>query len=178
MSALVAQEHKLPGPNVRTIFLNQHKYHARVAQLEHVPEATPLFDILLHSNNQIKNRFEFSFFLKPIKSAFSVFAFKIMSEHQLSYVLEHAKLPESFINQFNSFIESYTNLMPMQEQFLQERLLEGVQCTLEAYVYNNVVTIIGVVDSIMHEGTIAFERFTYPSRLPDTVFAKNDEHYL
>ena len=38
--------------------------------------------------------------------------------------------------------------------------------TVEGYVHRGAVTILGVTDSVMYEGTLSFERFEYPSRLP------------
>ena len=38
--------------------------------------------------------------------------------------------------------------------------------TVEGYVHAGRVTIVGVTDSVMYEGTLSFERFEYPSRLP------------
>jgi hypothetical protein len=48
---------------------------------------------------------------------------------------------------------------------LAETLLEGVQVTLEGFVFNSKIDILGIVDSIMFAGTICFERFDYPSQL-------------
>jgi biotin carboxylase len=49
---------------------------------------------------------------------------------------------------------------------LAERPLSGVQVTLDGYVYDGEVVTVGVVDSIMYPGTLAFQRFEYPSALP------------
>lgn len=47
--------------------------------------------------------------------------------------------------------------------------MQGVQATLEGYAFGGEVHIVGIVDSIMFPGTIAFERFEYPSSLPASV---------
>jgi len=43
--------------------------------------------------------------------------------------------------------------------------LEGVQVSLEGYVFRGTVRVIGIVDAVMYPGTISFRRFAYPSSL-------------
>jgi hypothetical protein len=50
---------------------------------------------------------------------------------------------------------------------LAEEVLTGAEVTLEGYVHGGRVTTIGLTDSLMYPGTNSFERFEYPSRLPD-----------
>ena len=52
---------------------------------------------------------------------------------------------------------------------LAEGLLTGIQVTFEGYAFEGIVHPIGVVDSMMFPGTLAFERFDYPSGLPQAV---------
>jgi len=52
---------------------------------------------------------------------------------------------------------------------IAEQMLEGVQVTVEGYSQNRKVTIMGITDSVMYPGTMSFERFEYPSRLPESV---------
>ncbi|CAN5439917.1 hypothetical protein BH20ACI3_BH20ACI3_19300 [soil metagenome] len=52
---------------------------------------------------------------------------------------------------------------------LVEELLEGLQATLEGYVYQGEIHLMGIVDSVMFPNTIAFKRFEYPSSLPESV---------
>ena len=44
--------------------------------------------------------------------------------------------------------------------------LVGSEVTLEGYVHDGEVTTIGVTDSVKYPGTLSFERFEYPSALP------------
>jgi hypothetical protein len=50
---------------------------------------------------------------------------------------------------------------------LSEEVLTGAEVTLEGYVHGGRVTTVGITDSVMYPGTSSFERFEYPSRLPD-----------
>ena len=51
--------------------------------------------------------------------------------------------------------------------FLAEELLSGDEVTLEGYVHGGRVTDVGVTDSVKYPGTLSFERFEYPSALPE-----------
>lgn len=50
-----------------------------------------------------------------------------------------------------------------------EEVLEGRQATIEVFVSSGRVVVVGVVDSAMYSGTNCFERFDYPSMLPQAV---------
>jgi hypothetical protein len=50
--------------------------------------------------------------------------------------------------------------------WIAEELLTGDPVTVEGYIHDGAVTIVGVTDSVMYDGTLSFERFEYPSRLP------------
>ena len=50
---------------------------------------------------------------------------------------------------------------------LAEELLSGTEVTLEGYVHEARATTIGVTDSVKYPGTLSFERFEYPSALPE-----------
>jgi biotin carboxylase len=47
--------------------------------------------------------------------------------------------------------------------------MKGEQVTVDGFVDRGEVSIMGIVDSVMFEGTQTFERFEYPSRLPADV---------
>jgi biotin carboxylase len=72
-------------------------------------------------------------------------------------------------------LERYAGTSIGTKRLIAEGLLKGVQVTVEGYAYGGVVRIMGVVDSIMFPGTIAFSRFEYPSALPEAVQARMAE---
>src|SRR5207248_8220675 len=61
---------------------------------------------------------------------------------------------------------------PPARGYLVEEAIEGRECTLEGYVHGGRVTVIGVTDSIFYPGTRSFERFEYPSTLPEDRLAE------
>ena len=56
--------------------------------------------------------------------------------------------------------------------FIAEVPLRGVQVTVDGFVQGGQVTVMGVVDSVMFPGTQSFQRFEYPSTLPESVSAR------
>jgi biotin carboxylase len=168
-ASIVAQKLNLPGPCPNTVLLCQHKYYGRLAQQKYIPYATPHFN-LIDPQQEIKNvSISFPVFIKPAKSFFSVFAQSIQSKDQLQEEVKKSVFPSIFLRQFNWFLQGYSSYALNAHHVLVEEKLTGWQVTLEGYVFNHEVVILGITDSIMFPGTICFQRFEYPSQLPDAV---------
>lgn len=171
-ASLVAQEFNLPGPTPQSILLCQHKYYCRCAQNKLVPFATPSFG-LIDPNNFNESiavlPFAFPFFVKPVKACFSWGSLKINSKEELEKNLLHLLPSMGFLKPFNDILQRYPEFQLPANYLLAEEILEGKQVTVEGFVCNKSIHIIGIVDSIMYPGTISFEHFEYPSLLPYTV---------
>ena len=170
LASIAAERFGLPGVSPRADLLCQHKYHARVAQLVATPEAVPEFE-LLNSQCRYAN-LRFPFFIKPVKSFFSIGAYRIDDERVLHHLGRLGTLPEHFFAPFRILFEKYTGLDFGGGRVLAETLLEGQQATFEGYIHAGKLYPTGVVDSIMFPGTMAFQRFQYPSSLPESVQTK------
>ena len=166
LAAIVADRLGLAGTSVSADLLCQHKYHSRLIQQRVRPDATPPFALI---EPGIVPKLAFPFFIKPVKSFFSVGAFQIDDAHALRALVPRATLPEAFFRPLNTLLGRYIGLEPNRSSVLAEGLLMGSQATFEGYAYEGVVHPVAVVDSIMHPGTVAFERFEYPSALPQPV---------
>lgn len=167
-SSLVAFQRGLPGPSPESVIGCQHKYYARMAQQSIVPEATPRF-MILDPQGLTCGSLAYPFFVKPIKSFFSLYARRINSINELNDYCRSTRINNAFFYQLEWFMKQYTPYELSPNGFIAEELLQGVQVTLEGHVYNNIVTVHGIVDSIMFPGTISFSRFEYPSSLPAGV---------
>ena len=157
------------GPDPEKVLLCQHKYYARVAQQQHVPEAVPdffTFD-LNEVRSELSNR-SFPLFIKPVKSVFSINAFRVDSTEQAEHAIATREADE-YYTLFQQFIQQYTPYEFNPDHYLAEGLLEGVQVTIEGYVCRGSITIIGIVDSVMFDNHISFSRFEYPSKLPVAI---------
>jgi biotin carboxylase len=172
VASIVAERLGLPGTKIRRVLLCEHKYYSRVAQRTLVPSATPPFQIvrpakLEHSAPDLP----FPLFLKPVKSCFSINAQKVSSLPELRRAASGGLLSEGFLRPFNDLLRAHTDYTYDASHLLAESLLEGVQVSLEGYVFRGRAHVLGIVDSLMFPGTISFERFLYPSRLPAEVQA-------
>lgn len=176
VAAAIAHELGLPGPHPRHLLRCSHKYYARLLQREAVPEATPAFALLDPDDPRVD--LPFPLFVKPVKSWFSVFARRVEDRAELASFLGDPALRaflREFTRPFNQILGRYSDLPIDASRMLAEQCLSGHQVTVEGYVWRGEVHPIGVTDSVMYPGTISFQRFEYPSRLPEAVQARMDE---
>lgn len=170
LACILAQRLGLPAPSAAVNLLCQHKYQARVAQAALAPEAVPRFasvDVL--TDAPPPSAMPFPFFVKPVKSFFSIGAHRVDSIDALNAARARWRSRKEFFRPFEQLLERYTPYALGTDLLLAEDILTGVQATLEGYADGNEIHILGIVDSVMYPGTIAFERFEYPSSLPETV---------
>lgn len=171
VSAILAKELGTCNMDVQKAFICEHKYYSRVAQKELVPFAVPNFQLIpVDKISENKVILSYPFFVKPVKSAFSMLAktisnFEILKEF-LPKVEKRLKIT---LPAFDVLIKKYTNLELDAHYLIGEQLLSGDQVTVEGFSYNKEVTMMGITDSIMYPGTMSFERFEYPSKLPREV---------
>lgn len=166
LAAVVADRLGLPGTPVAAELLCQHKYQSRLIQRQAQPDAVPAFELLEPGATP---ELPFPFFIKPVKSFFSVGAFQIDDVETLRELAPRASLPAAFFHPLNALLERYAGVSCSRSSVLAEGLLTGSQATFEGYAFEGLVHPVGVVDSIMFPGTLAFERFDYPSALPQAV---------
>ncbi len=170
VAAIASQRLGLPGPRITSVLLCEHKYYSRLAQQSFVPEATPSFQLLKPGDtDQGIENIEFPLFVKPVKACFSIDANRIAMREELQQTLRSYSLPKEFSEPFNELLKAYTDFEWDASYLIGESLLEGVQVSLEGYVFQSKVCVIGIIDAVMFPGTISFQRFVYPSRLSEDV---------
>lgn len=166
LASIVAQRMGLPGTRPNANLTCQHKYYSRLVQRAACAPAVPDFELL--TNGRLYD-VGYPSFLKPVKSFFSIGAHRVDSADRLKDVARRATLPDAFFRPFKALFEKYAQLPFGEHRVIAEGLLEGQLVTLEGYAFAGSVHTIGIVDSIMFPGTLAFKRFEYPSSLPDAV---------
>ncbi len=170
LGSVIAQNLSLNGPQPADVLKCQHKFHARQAQQKYAPEMIPKFSLLDHQGLQSLTQNDFPLFIKPVKAVFSIGAAEVQSMEQLkAYLQPNTMIPPEFLHAFDQIVSLYLPNSTTVGQLIAESVLEGVQCTVEGFVHNGKVNLIGIVDSIMFENKISFKRFEYPSRLPLSV---------
>jgi len=169
LASIAAGRLGLSGVSPAANLLCQHKYYSRLIQYQAAPEAVPNFQILDVRADAGDLRIGFPCFVKPVKSFFSVGAHRVDSVDQLAAIKHRWASLASFFSPFDVLLKKHAGLSVGNKFLLAEELLEGVQATLEGYVYHGEVHLLGIVDSVMFPNTIAFRRFEYPSSLPGSV---------
>ena len=156
LAAVLADRAGLPGPSPQAVASLQHKPTAREIQERAVPEATPRWFVPGHGPVP----FPPPWFVKPAVGRLSMGA---------QQVNDAAALPEEGVDDYAAGWESLARLGGVDldgQGWIAEDVLAGAPLTVEGYVHAGRVTIVGVTDSVMYDGTLSFERFEYPSRLP------------
>ncbi|HEY0083122.1 MAG TPA: ATP-grasp domain-containing protein [Pyrinomonadaceae bacterium] len=174
VASIIAERLGLVGPRVECVLRCEHKYYSRLSQQALTPSATPPFQIVSPQSAIGEDdvpAIPFPLFLKPVKSCFSINARKISSLPEFRRAAATGLLPEGFLRPFNDLLRAHTDYEFDASHLLAESLLEGAQVSLEGYVFEGRVHVLGIIDSLMFPGTISFERFVYPSRLPPEVQA-------
>jgi biotin carboxylase len=176
LAAAVARRLGLPAPDPEVVLICQHKYLSRVAQKKYAPDAVPPFALIDVANGaSLPPTLAFPIFIKPVKSFFSIGAERISSEAELAARLPHWKERDEFFLPLDRMLERYADTSIGMKRLIAEGLLSGEQVTVEGHAYGGKASIMGVVDSVMFPGTLAFARFDYPSALPKSVQARMAE---
>ncbi len=163
LASLLAERRDLPGPRPEALVACQHKPTSRALQHRVAPEATPSFAVL---DGRVP--FDVPFFVKPVVGRLSQNAFRIDDPRDLLDLHEIDRYTTRYAE-----IAALAGADPAHAHgFLVEELLSGAEVTLEGYVHGGRVTTIGVTDSVKYPGTLSFERFEYPSALPEERLAE------
>jgi biotin carboxylase len=168
LASILAQALGLPGVAPAVNLRCQHKYYSRVDQQRFAPDAVPYFRRLDERELPSVEELPFPVFVKPVKSFFSVGAYRVDSPAELFRVGWKSASQTSFLRPFEVLLADYAGL-DLGPPVLVEGLLQGMQVTVEGYVHAGDVRIIAIVDSVMYPETLSFQRFEYPSALPDAV---------
>jgi hypothetical protein len=169
VAAFIARELGLPGPDPESVLRCSHKYYARLAQRACVPEATPWFALIDPDElDEASLDLRFPLFVKPVKSWFSQHARRIETFAELERFVRSPGVRAhlaAFVRPFDQLLARYAGFRYHGGYMLAEELLSGHQVTLEGFVQDGAISVVGIVDSVMYEGTLSFKRFDYPSSL-------------
>ena len=157
LAAVLAARAGPARPLAGAVAACQHKPTARALQERAVPEATPRWFV----PGGGEPPFGPPWFVKPAVGRLSMGAHRVDDE---------AELPAGGgADPYTDGWQSLAHLGGVDldgHGWIAEAVLTGTPLTVEGYVHRGTVTIVGVTDSVMYEGTLSFERFEYPSRLP------------
>ena len=177
VAAAIATRLGLPGSRPECVLRASHKYYSRRTQREVAPEAVPRFALVRPGGGTARLPFPFPVFVKPVKGSYSVLARRVGTPAELEDYLASPEVREftnDYLGIFNRLVAAFTSFEFDGRWLLVEELLAGRLVTVEGFVCAGDVTLLGVVDSVLHaQGS--FARFDYPSSLPVEVQARMGE---
>ena len=175
IAAVVAQALGLPTTSPESILRAQHKFYARERMREIAPEATPPYSVFPYTETDASRYgMGFPMFVKPVKATYSILSrrcddYGALRKHLGFRVLEK-RILEKLVQPCDDLSRRYIKGYSVDAQhIIAEPVMQGHQVTVEGYAFEDKIHMIGVVDSFMYPDTMAFERFEYPSRLPQAV---------
>ncbi len=170
LASIAAYHLGLPGVLPYVNLLCQHKYLSRLAQRQAAPYAVPRF-VSIDARPEVPPPpgLAYPVFVKPVKSYLSQGAQAVDTPLELDRIRGRWLSRLRFFAIFNDLLRRYTGYSVDYSFLIGEECLSGRQVTLDGYAYGGRIFISGVVDSIMFPGTLAFQRFEYPSSLPEEV---------
>ena len=157
-AALAAERAGVTGPAAAAVVRCQHKPTSRALQRAAASEATPRSALL----DTGPRPFEPPFFVKPAVGRLSQGARRVEDPAELAA-----------LDDVDGYADGWERLARLAgfdgdaRGMLAEELVDGREVTLEGYAFRGRVISIGVTDSVMYPGTGSFERFEYPSALPE-----------
>ncbi|MDR9439084.1 MAG: ATP-grasp domain-containing protein [Halomonas sp.] len=175
---VLRRERGLPGPSLEAFLKCEHKYWSRLEQARAVPECVPGFQALDPFDDRAVEAVEidYPFWIKPVKAHSSHLGFRIENADQLREVLPVIR---EGIGRFGQPFDEIMALAELPEEVAavtgyhcvaEEIISSGRQCTLEGYVQNGEVHLVGIIDSLRddtHPSVLL--RYEYPTLLPDEV---------
>jgi hypothetical protein len=164
LASILARRRGLPGPAPESLLACQHKPQAREVMRRVAPAATPRFQEL----NGVPLPFAGPWYAKPVVGRLSQGGRRV----EAAAALASLEQDDTYRAEY-SRIAALAGADPDSARgVLVEELVEGHEVTLEGYVHAGRVTTIGVTDALKYPGTDSFERFEYPSALPEERLAE------
>ncbi|MGE5690910.1 MAG: ATP-grasp domain-containing protein [Pseudomonadota bacterium] len=164
LAAVLAGRRGLPSPTPQALLACQHKPTSRRILERVAPEATPPWAVLAEEPPP----FGPPWFVKPVVGRLSQDARRVDDPARLAS-----------LDGWDDYREGYAAIAALAglrrddvRGYLAEEVRSGAEVTLEGYAFRGSVTVVGVTDSVKYPGTGSFERFEYPSRLPEERLAE------
>jgi hypothetical protein len=140
-----------------------------------VPEATPRYAVFPYDvRREEEVGLAFPCFVKPVKATYSILARRVDRFADVRRLMTFRPLErfilEKLIQPANDLARDYAMGFDVDaHHMIAEEVLVGTQVTVEGIARGGEVAILGIVDAVMYPGTIAFQRFEYPSAVPRGV---------
>ncbi len=171
VAALVAERCGLPGTSPESILACQHKLYTRRVLQQVCPEANVAYVALdpLRGTGSTE-ALSFPCHVKPARGTFSILSRRIDRRADFVRLARFSAIERWTLRRMlGPFDRIAAERLPHAGSTLRlivEEALTGTQHNLDGWVDEHGVHLLGVVDAQMYPGTEAFQRWHYPSALP------------
>jgi len=170
----IAAALNLPAPSLAAVLRCEHKGWSRILQRRLVPEATPPFFLVDPGRPGRLDTLPYPLWVKPVKAYMSMFGRRVAGPADMAaHLADLARVLPPFARPFDELLALAPPLSDHADVTgawaVAERVMAGRQCTLEGYVFQGEVTVLGIVDSIRFPNRVSFKHFLYPSALPSAA---------
>jgi biotin carboxylase len=183
LSTILRREFGIRGPTLESVLRCEHKYWSRLRQQRAAPDVVPRFDWIDPFSDEPLKRVDVQFpcWLKPIKAHSSQLGFRLTEMSDVPPAIERIR------REIHYFAEPFNQILAHAELDAQVAGIDGYkciaeeiisadkQCTCEGYVCQGEPVVYGIVDSIRGRNGSSFERYEYPSSLPETIKQRMSE---
>ncbi len=171
LAAELASRLGLPGHPPQAVLAAQHKLVCRELLAARLPQATPRFAAFSYPLAGPESiPLPFPLLVKPVKATFSILARRVESYAELAAHLKFGRFEEWLLRRLVAPFEQLCSarLQPSASafDFLAEEVAPGLLVNVDGFVAAGTPRVVGLADGVLHPGTLAFERFEVPSRLP------------
>ncbi len=172
MVPILCRQRGLPHADLEAVLKCEHKYWSRLEQAKSIDEY-PRFGLVELDDEAPPEGVSYPMWLKPVKAFSSELAFHVADQQQFRDAL--AEIREGIARVGDPFefalahIDLPEEITSSSRYCLAEEAVSGEQVTVEGYNDGTEARVYGVIDSYNYEGTSSFQRYQYPSKLPEDV---------
>ncbi|OBH18720.1 ATP-grasp domain-containing protein [Mycolicibacter sinensis] len=173
LGPVLAAEHDIPAPSLRSILTCEHKYWSRLTQRESVPECVPAFAAFDPFDDDALDALDagdvaFPFWVKPVKSHSSQLGFEIHTRAQFAEALDEIR---ASIRRYGDAFDEALGMVDLPERVegvtgtacIAESIVSGVQAAPEGSMYRGDFLVHGVFDMHRAADGHSFDRLDYPA---------------
>ncbi len=176
IAPVLCNEYRLPTPSLESVLKCEHKYWSRLEQEKSIPDCIPAFNGFDPFDDQALEhiKLDFPFWIKPVKSHSSQLGFMIHGEQEF-----RAAIPEirEHIGRIGDAFDQALRLIELPPEIQEygglscvaESTISGTQTAAEGSMFGGQFHVHGVLDMPRDEAGRSFDRYQYPSIMPDAV---------
>lgn len=180
---ILCAERGLCGPPLEAVVTCEHKYWSRLAQRDVIEEIPGFAAIELNEDPEprtLPDGLSYPVWVKPIKSVSSELAFRATDDAEFRAATARIREDVDFFagpfGKVLARVDPPPELAAMGGRVcVVEEEARGAQVTVEGYAYEGEPHVYGIVDTVSYQGTSSFQRYQYPSRLPEAILDRLTE---